>query len=74
MITDTVAISAALTEAEALLSLVAEKLKTDALAPHELFTLHVTVQVALDRIDVCHDVLFAAHDESTVVQAAGVLQ
>lgn len=52
-------ISSALTEAQALLSLVFEKLKADTLAPHELFALHVTVQVALTRIDTVHDVLHA---------------
>lgn len=52
-------ISRALTEAQALMALVADKLKSDALPPHELFTLHVTVQVALQRLDTVHDVLHA---------------
>lgn len=74
MITDNSALAAALTEAQALLSLVAEKLKTDTLAPYELFSLHVTVQVALARIDVCHDILFAAQDAPLVARAPGVVQ
>lgn len=63
-------ISRALTEAQALLALVADKLKSDALPPHELFTLHVTVQVALERIDTVHDVLHAP----LLAQAGGAIQ
>ena len=53
-------ISAAVTEAQALLTLVAEKLQADALEAHEIFILRATVQVTIERLYVCHDVQFDA--------------
>jgi hypothetical protein len=70
MIADTDDGLCAITEAQALLSLVADKLRADDLPADELFTLHVAVRVAMDRLDGCVDLLFAA-DEAA---ARGVVQ
>lgn len=74
MITDNAEIASAVTETQALLSLVADKLQADALPPHELFTLHVTVRMAMNRLNACHDVLYAADVALQVVQTAGAIQ
>jgi hypothetical protein len=74
MITDNAEIAAALTETQALLSLVADKLVADALPAYELFTLHVTVRMAMNRLNACHDVLYATHEAQLVAQSSGAVQ
>lgn len=67
-------IGMAVTEAQAVLQLVADKLRTSGpLADDEVFTLFAAVTVAIDRLDVVHDVLHAA-DEPLVAQAPGAMQ
>ena len=67
-------ISTAATEAQAVLQLVADKLRTsDALPADEVFNLYVVVQVAIERLDAVHEALHAA-DEPLVAQAPKELQ
>jgi len=66
-------IGMAATEAQSLLSLVADKLRTsEGLAADEVFNLYVAVQVAIDRLDVVHEVLPAA-DAPLVAQSPGAI-
>lgn len=67
-------IGMAVTEAQAVLQLVADKLRTsDPLDAHEAFTLFAAVTVAIERLDVVHEVLHAA-DEPLVALAPGAIQ
>ena len=74
MTTDTAEIGMAVTEAQAVLQLVADKLHSSGpLAADEAFNLYVAVTVAIGRLDGIHDVLHAA-DEPLLARAPGVVQ
>lgn len=67
-------IGMAVTEAQAVLQLVADKLRrSDVLPADEVFTLFAAVTVAIDRLDVIHEVLQAA-DAPLMAQTPGALQ
>lgn len=65
---------AAVTEAQAILQLVADKLHTsDTLPAHDVFTLHAAVNAAIGRLDAVHQATFLSAEPGAVA-AVGVVQ
>ncbi len=74
MKTDTALISSVITEAQAVLQLVADKLQTsDTLVADEVFTAFAAVMVAIERLDLVHEHLHPM-TATVVAQAAEALQ
>lgn len=68
-------IAMAVTEAQAVLQLVADKLRTsEALAADDAFNLYVAVRVAIDRLDMVHDLAHVEDAATPVEQAPEALQ
>lgn len=69
-----VEIVAAVTEAQAVVELVAQRLGGAPLVDDQQFTLHAALNVALQRLDAVHESVFISAQEDVTAAACGVMQ